>query len=376
MAVLANARIVTTTEIIDGAVRLDGGDIAAIEPGRTQGDVDCGGAYLLPGLVDLHTDAVEKHFEPRPGVHWNPLAAALAHDAQVAASGITTVFDALPFGTSYRKIERKTALGPILGGLYEAQRAGALRVHHYLHARCEVTDPDTIGILEPYLDDPRLRFITLMDHAPGHRQSPDILEYRRRHLASQRLTEAEMDEHIESLLQRSRELAPQIRAELVRLGRQHGIGMGSHDDETVGHVEMAAAEGLMLSEFPTTRAAAGKARERGMLNLLGGPNVVRGGSSYGNVSARALAEAGLLDLLASDYVPGSLLHAVFLLGGEGGVTDLPTAAAWASAAPARAAGLDDRGAIAPGMRADLIQVRLVGEVPVVCATYVAGRRVV
>jgi alpha-D-ribose 1-methylphosphonate 5-triphosphate diphosphatase len=340
------------------------------------GDVDCGGAYLLPGLVDLHTDAVEKYFEPRPGIFWNPLAAAVAHDAQVAASGITTVFDALPFGTSYRKIERKTALGPILDGLAEAAKAGVLRAEHFLHARCEVTDPDTIGILEPYLTDPRLRFITLMDHAPGHRQSPDVLEYRRRHLASQRLTEAQMDEHIDSLLQRSQELGPRIRADLVRLGHEHGIPMGSHDDETVAHVDLSASEGLAISEFPTSMAAAQRARACGLANLMGGPNVVRGGSSYGNVSALDLAKAGLLDLLASDYVPASMLHAVFLLAGAGGAVGLPEAVGWASAAPAAVAGLHDRGEVAPGKRADLILVQLAGEVPVVRATYVAGGRVV
>lgn len=376
MTVLANAKIVTATDVIDGAVCLEAGQITAIEPGRRTGDVDCGGHYLMPGLVDLHTDAVEKYFEPRPGIFWNPLAAAVAHDAQVAASGITTVFDALPFGTSYRKIERKTALAPILGGLEEAAKAGVLRAEHYLHARCEVTDPDTIGILEPYLDDPRLRFITLMDHAPGHRQSPDVLEYRRRHLASQRLTEAQMDAHIDSLLQRSKELGPQIRADLVRLGHEHGIPMGSHDDETVAHVDLSASEGLAISEFPTSREAAERARALGLLNLMGGPNVVRGGSSYGNVSALELARAGLLDLLASDYVPASLLHAVLQLAAEGGAADLPTAVGWASAAPAAAAGLDDRGEIAPGKRADLILVQQAGEVPVVRATYVAGKRVV
>ena len=376
MTVLANARIVTPTAVVKGAVRLDGNDIAGVEPGRVAGDIDCGGNFLLPGLVDLHTDAVEKYFEPRPGIFWNPLAAAVAHDAQVAASGITTVFDALPFGTSYRKIERKTALEPILGGLAEAAKAGVLRAEHFLHARCEVTDPDTVGILAPYLTDPRLRFITLMDHAPGHRQSPDILEYRRRHLASQRLTEAQMDDHIDSLIRRSKEVAPQVRAELVRLGQAHGIPMGSHDDETAAHVELSATENLAISEFPTSLAAAERARALGLLNLMGGPNVVRGGSSYGNVSARDLAEAGLLDLLASDYVPASMLHAVFLLGGEGGVADLPAVVHWASAAPAAAAGLDDRGEIAPGKRADLIQVRLANGVPVVQATYVAGRRVI
>ncbi len=135
MTVLANAKIVTAAEIVEGGVVLDGGEIAAVEPGRIKGDVDFGGHYLLPGLVDLHTDSVEKHYEPRPGIYWNPMAAALAHDAQIAASGITTVFDALPFGTSYRKIERKAALAPLLAGLGDAERAGVLRCQHFIHAR-------------------------------------------------------------------------------------------------------------------------------------------------------------------------------------------------------------------------------------------------
>lgn len=376
MTVLANAKIVTPSEVIEGAVTLNNGEILAIEPGRAAGDVDCGGNFLLPGLIDLHTDSIEKHYEPRPGIHWNPMAAAVAHDAQIAASGITTVFDALPFGTSYRKIERGAALGPLLAGLAAAEKAGVLRVQHFLHARCEVTDPDTVEILEPYLGDSRLRFITLMDHAPGHRQSPDILDYRRRHLATQRLTEEQMDEHIESLIERSKVLAPKIRADLVRLGHEHAIPMGSHDDETVEHVEQAASENLAISEFPTTLAAAKQAKSRGLLNLMGGPNVVRGGSSYGNVSAADMAEAGLLDILASDYVPASMLHAVFLLGGPCGAVDLPTATRWATSAPAETAGLLDRGEIARGKRADLILVQLAGDVPVVRATYVAGTRVV
>ena len=375
MTVLANARIVLPNAIVDGAIILDGDTIQAVERGRTIGDVDCGSDYLLPGLIDLHTDAIEKHYQPRPGVRWDPAAAAIAHDAQIATSGITTVFDALPFGTSYRNIERAESLAPLLEGLETARKAGALRVDHFLHARCEVTDPDTITLLEPYLGDPRLRFVSLMDHAPGQRQSPDIAIYRTRHMATMNLSEAEMDEHITTILRRSAELAPGIRARLVALAHEYGLPLSSHDDQTAAHVEQAAAEGMVVSEFPTTMAAAKAARSLGLANLMGGPNVVRGGSNYGNVSAEELAKAGLLDVLASDYVPASLLHAVFVLGGENGVADLPTATGWATAAPAKAAGLADRGRIEAGMRADLIRVEMASETPVVRATYVAGRRV-
>jgi alpha-D-ribose 1-methylphosphonate 5-triphosphate diphosphatase len=169
---------VLPTAVVSGAVTLDGGLITAIEPGRIRGDYDLDGGYVLPGLVDLHTDATEKHYAPRPGIAWNAVAAALAHDAQITTSGITTVFDALPFGTSYGKLDRKEALGPLLEGLRLAEEAGALRCHHFLHARCEVTDPDSVGLVEPYLNDPRLRFFSLMDHTPGQGQSPDVARYR------------------------------------------------------------------------------------------------------------------------------------------------------------------------------------------------------
>jgi alpha-D-ribose 1-methylphosphonate 5-triphosphate diphosphatase len=285
------------------------------------------------------------------------------------------VFDALPFGTSYGKLDRKEALGPLLEGLRLAEEAGALRCHHFLHARCEVTDPDSVGLVEPYLNDPRLRFFSLMDHTPGQGQSPDVARYRESHKASMGLSEAEIDRHIEDISDRSRKLAPEIRATLVKFGRDRGIPMGSHDDETVEHVARAVSEGMVLSEFPTTMATAKAAHDSGLVNLMGGPNVVRGGSNYGNVSAAALAEAGLLDILASDYVPASLLHAVFVLGGEGGSVDLPSAVAWATSAPATAVGLTDRGSIALGQRADLVHVQLAHRVPVVRATYVGGRRV-
>ena len=185
----------------------------------------------------------------------------------------------------------------------------------------------------------------------------------------------EMDKHVAELLWRAAELAPQIRTDLVEIGHGLGIPMASHDDETPEHVAEAASEGQVLSEFPTTMAAAFASHELGLVNLMGGPNAVRGGSNYGNISARMLAEEGLLDVLASDYVPASLMHAVFVLGGEAGLTDLATSTGWASIKAAEAAGLSDRGAIEAGLRADLVRVQVASGVPVVRETYVAGQRV-
>jgi alpha-D-ribose 1-methylphosphonate 5-triphosphate diphosphatase len=148
-----------------------------------------------------------------------------------------------------------------------------------------------------------------------------------------------------------------------------------HDDTLVEHVEQAAAEGIVLAEFPTTRRAAEAAREYRISTIMGAPNIVRGGSHSGNVSALELAKADLLDILSSDYVPSSLLTAVFELVNKAG-WQLPRAMATVSAEPARAAGLHDRGVIAPGLRADFVRVTMLDALPVPRATYRAGARIV
>jgi alpha-D-ribose 1-methylphosphonate 5-triphosphate diphosphatase len=164
------------------------------------------------------------------------------------------------------------------------------------------------------------------------------------------------------------------RRRIVERCQARGIAVASHDDTLVEHVEEAVSEGIAISEFPTTMAAAQTARRHGLATVMGAPNVVRGGSHSGNVSALELAKAGLLDVLSSDYVPSSLMMAVFHLVREAGWS-LPRAIATVSAAPARAVGLEDRGAIAPGLRADIVRVRLCEALPVPHATYMAGARV-
>lgn len=370
--VLTNARIVLADEVILGSVRIVDGLIADVGA-PFAGGIDLDGDYLLPGLVELHTDHLEGHYAPRPGVRWNPVAALQAHDAQVAASGITTVFDALRVGLNTddgMQAEDFTRLGD---AIRTSVAAGRLRAEHHIHLRCEVAAPDCLVSFAPYQGDPLVRLASLMDHSPGQRQFASLEAYRRYYQKKKGLTDAQFAAFSERRSRESAENAAPHRRAIADMAAEHGIVLASHDDATIAHVDDAAAHGITIAEFPTTMEAARASRDAGMAVLMGAPNVVRGASHSGNVSARDLVGEGLLDILSSDYVPFSLMQAVF--GLEDMIT-LPEAVAMVTANPAHAAGLDDRGSIAPGLRADLARVALLEGVPIVRTVWREGQRVV
>jgi alpha-D-ribose 1-methylphosphonate 5-triphosphate diphosphatase len=374
---LANAEVVTPEARFRGAVTVEDGVIVAVEEGGRvpSGAIDCAGELLLPGLVDLHTDHCERHAVPRPGVHWDPLQAAIAHDAQIAAAGITTVFDSLVVGLRDADQTRRDLLGRMMAAVEQGEALGVFRAQHLLHLRCEVTDPTLLDQIGPHLDHPLLQLISVMEHTVGQRQFPDAEKYREILIKLFHVPEDKVDERFRRDAEASRTFAPTFREAVCRMAADRGIAVAAHDDETLEHVEEAARLGMTISEFPTTLLAAEAARARGMMTVMGAPNVVKGGSHSGNLSAIELARAGLLDVLASDYVPVSMLAAVLRLAEPDIGVPLPEAVKMASLNAARAAGLDDRGAIAPGQRADLIRVRMVAGQPVVRTVYAAGERV-
>jgi alpha-D-ribose 1-methylphosphonate 5-triphosphate diphosphatase len=373
---IVNARIVTADAVVHGGLLVDRGVIQELRPaGRTApGALDFDGDYLLPGLVELHTDNLERQFQPRPKVRWPAQAAMLAHDRQIAAAGITTVCDGVCVGIYGGKRERIEFLKTSLDALHEAQANRSLTAEHFLHLRCEVSDPHVVEMFEPLLEEPNLKLVSLMDHTPGQRQWHDIDKYRTFHRGRTEASEEEFQALIERRIEEQKIYADQHRQRLLGLVRGRSITLASHDDTTVAHVEEAAADGITISEFPTTHAAAEAAHARGLGVVMGAPNLVLGGSHSGNVSAQHLAEHGLLDALSSDYVPVSLLHGAFRLHRMLDMP-LPQAIAPISRNPAAMIGLDDRGAIAPGLRADLVRARLIGETPSVVAVWREGERV-
>lgn len=371
---LDNARLVLPDRIVHGHLRAAGGRILEIGEGRlrTAAARDCEGDYLLPGLVELHTDNLEKHLLPRPGAHWPAAAAVRAHDAQLLASGIVTALNAISVGEQ----DAEPAADPqaVLDALAQAREHGDLRVEHAVHLRCELPCPDLPQRLQPLLDAPRLRLLSLTDHTPGQRQFRDLERYRAysaRHGAAR--DDAGFRAHVRRLQDLQRRHAAGHRRAVLAMARERGLPLASHDDADLRHVAEAVDAGARIAEFPVDLATALAARAAGLGVLAGAPNLVRGGSHSGNVAASELARAGALDALSSDYVPGSLLLAAFALG-DWDTIGLPRAVAMVSRTPARWVGYEDRGELGAGLRADLVRVRVSAGGPRVEAVWVGGVR--
>jgi alpha-D-ribose 1-methylphosphonate 5-triphosphate diphosphatase len=372
---IRNARIVTTDEEFIGSVRVEDGRFVEISrDGAPATAEDWGGDWLLPGLVELHTDNLEKHYSPRPGVTWPAIPAVVAHDSQLAASGITTVLDALAIGDASPRGTRREHFRNMLDAINDARRQGLLRVDHRLHLRCELSSGGVNEIFRELAADEGLALVSLMDHTPGQRQFTNLSKYREYYQGKYGLSDAEMEDYAALQLRNQTLYSDANRHAIVDHCRREGIALASHDDATPEHVAQAAGEGVVIAEFPTTLDAAEAAHSQGLAILMGAPNVVRGGSHSGNISALDLAREGLLDILSSDYVPASLLHSAFLVHEKAGWT-LPDAVALVSHKPAMHSGLPDRGEVAPGKRADFLRVRVVGGVPNAIAVWRQGQRI-
>jgi alpha-D-ribose 1-methylphosphonate 5-triphosphate diphosphatase len=376
LRIIRNACIVTADEEFTGTVVIENGVIQSVVRSDTSvpGAEDWSGDWLLPGLVELHTDNLEKHLSPRPGVLWNAHSAMTVHDAQCAAAGITTVLDSVVIGDLDQGGARAQTQHTSIAALHQCRDEGLMRIDHLLHLRCELSVPDILEVFNQYADDPLLKLVSVMDHTPGQRQWRDLVSYRRYAERNQRFSDQAFDAMIAQRKVDQQAYAVPHRLAVVQASRSRGLPLASHDDTLLSDVELAVEEGVGLSEFPTTLAAAQAAREAGMLIIMGGPNLVKGGSHSGNVSAAELAQCDLLDIFSSDYVPSSLLLATFMMGSLAQWT-LPKAVRTVTRSPARAIGLQDRGEVAVGQRADLLRVRMNrAGMPTVLETMVAGQR--
>ncbi|WP_101065613.1 alpha-D-ribose 1-methylphosphonate 5-triphosphate diphosphatase [Roseovarius salinarum] len=374
--VLANATLVLSDDCLTGTLVLRDGRIAAVEPGAgvPAGAVDCGGDYVAPGLIELHTDNLERHIQPRPKVDWPHDAAMLAHDAELASTGITTVFDAMRVGSIPSGKGRYTAYARQLASELLALRAAdALKISHFLHLRAEVCSETLTEEMAAFGEADRVGIVSLMDHTPGQRQFRDITKLEAYVKGKLGLSDAEFAEHVAQLKALRAAHGDAHEAAAVAEAARYGAVLASHDDTTEAQVETSAGYGVRMAEFPTTAEAAQACHDRGIAVIMGAPNLIRGGSHSGNVAAQDLAEAGLLDILSSDYVPSALLLGAVRLGRLWG--DMARGLGTVTRAPAESVGLADRGVLAPGRRADVIRFTLRGEGPALRGVWARGHRV-
>ena len=375
--ILANAMLVLPNEVIHGAIRVQDGQIAAIDAGGSvpQGAIDCEGDLLMPGLIELHTDNLERHIEPRPRVNWPHASAIIAHDAELASVGITTVFDALRVGSvvSNKKANYGEYARLLADEILDLRATGALRISHFLHLRAEVCSETLIDELAKFGPDDRIGIVSLMDHTPGQRQFRDLTQLRAYVCGKHGLSETEFESHVADQVALSQRLGAAHEAAAVTETRRFGAVLASHDDTTAEQVAISARHGAHFAEFPTTVEAARACHDHGIKVMMGAPNLIRGGSHSGNVAAHKLAEADLLEILSSDYVPSALLSAALMLGDLWG--DVARGMRTVTSAPAAAVGLQDRGQLTLGARADLIRVARVGGAAALRGTWVQGLRV-
>jgi alpha-D-ribose 1-methylphosphonate 5-triphosphate diphosphatase len=348
----------------DATVVVEDGRIASVrERGAAPADaVDGRGAFCLPGLVDIHSDGLEKEAEPRRGVTFPADFALASFEGRVRAAGVTTVFHGVAFEDNAdmsRSVERAERCCEAIGA---RRRSGAPLVDHRVLHRLDARDPGGLASLRRILADSAepVPLVSFEDHTPGQGQYADTDAYRSFLERTQNLGRSEAQAEVDAWrvrrdAQRShRDTAIDWMTAEVEAGR---FRLLAHDPADAADVAEATKWGAAVAEFPTSRAAAAAAQDAGMPTVMGSPNVLRGGSHSGNVAAEELVALGLCTALASDYLPSTLLAAAFRLA-EAGCVSLPEAVALVTSGPAQVAGLDDRGTLSDGHRADLVLTTL------------------
>lgn len=361
-SLLIHATVVLADAVQDDvAVLIEGDRIAALDPIASNGArvVDLTGRILIPGLIDLHCDALEKEVEPRPNVHF-PLDFACAQaDKRNAAAGITTVYHALSFANHELGVRNNTFAAEIARAVHQWQPHAL--VDNRVHARYEVTDETALPILSQLVEEGHAHLISFMDHSPGQGQFRDMEAYRGYLASTYKMDESTLDE----ILARKAKAAQGAMARmesLAQTARLQNVAIASHDDDSPEKVAIIEALGAVISEFPINLETAHAARARGLATLFGAPNILRGQSQSGNMRALDAVLAGVADCLCGDYSPAALLPSVMQLPKLAGIT-LSEAVALVTRNPARAIGLADRGEIAVGQRADLVEIKQLGGLP-------------
>lgn len=364
---LENARVVTPTGVIaDGAVVIESDRIRRVGGTGSASDVenriDVGGRTVMPGLVDIHGDDIERHLFPRSEARVDTETALVAADRANLAAGVTTKYHAIAYEDAPEK-RRSVDLGDEL--VERITTAEGLLGDHRVHARCEVSDPACTDAVVRAIDRESLDLVSLMHHAPGSGQFEDFEQFARRY-GGETLAQQLGERRCSAL---GDDAVDRIERVIDHAG-DVGVTVASHDDDRPSTVEWMHERGVDICEYPVSAQAAGRARDLGMVTAMGAPNLVRGGSLWGNLNVREAIEAGLVDVLCSDYHPRSMLAAPFVETSA----SLADRVARVTSAPAAAMGLEDRGRIETGARADLIVVEP-EPVPVVTNVFVAGSEV-
>ena len=375
MTLLWSAQIILHDRVITpGWIALDNAVITAygelpVPPEHVSASmIDLQGAYVMPGIIDIHCDIIEKMVQPRPGVMLDTGLALHVTDRLLLSSGVTCEFHSLSLDDAEFGVRNDEFVRDFIMRINESQ---STLIRHLVHARVEISSTRGTDTLAKIIAEPVVKLVSIMDHSPGQGQYVSDESFRFYVAKTTGRNDSEIDEII-AHKKFQRQFIPDRINTVVDLCHQYHIPIATHDDDTVAKIAEWNRLNIRISEFPTTMIAAHAAHQSGMLVGMGAPNVLRGKSSGGNLSARNALIDGVVDWLCADYYPSALLPAAFLIS-QLGIYTLPEAIALITANPAKAVGMQDTlGQIAVGMHADLCIVRVIDDVPVVEMVYVDG----
>jgi alpha-D-ribose 1-methylphosphonate 5-triphosphate diphosphatase len=374
---IKNANVITPDGVMErGTIWIGDGKIREVRevasPAAQAGQIlDAGGAYVMPGIMDIHTDAMEAEIVPRPGADI-PVAVAFNElERKMCACGITTVFHSLHLGYDHaEEISRSKYSRDEIFHEVKRAAAGPTLIHNKIHLRFELTG---IGAYDQCLDlmrDGYVDLLSVMDHTPGQGQIRK--EYYKTFLLAQGKSEAQMDQLIEERIAWPKVEGERLQA-MVDFAKKRNIPVASHDDDTIAKVDAMLALGVDISEFPINMETAAYATRLGLYVAGGASNVLRGGSLSGNLDMTGAIRERVVGILCSDYYPGAILHSVFKLHLEHGMP-LNDAVNLATLHPAESVGLDvETGSLEQGKRADLVVVQLRDSLPVISKVMVNGK---
>ncbi len=371
---ITHAQLVMENDVLDDAsLLIEDGKIAAICPTTASAakEINIQQQYLMPGMIDLHCDALEKEVEPRPNVLFPFDFACAQADKRNAAAGITTVYHALSFASNELGVRNIDTAADIARAVHQWRPHGL--VDNRVHCRYEITDPNALPVLKTLLNEEAIHLISMMDHTPGQGQFKDLNAYRDYLIRNYKKTADEVHTLVEHKIETAVGAFARMQ-ELVELAHVAGIAVASHDDDSPERIDTMCSIGANISEFPITLEAARAAKEKGMYTIYGAPNIMRGKSQSGSMKAIDAIHHQLADCLCADYAPATLIVAIFKVI-EATELNLPQAMQLVCKNPAAAAGLDDRGSIECGKRADLICVGTPGALPQVTRVWVHGQQV-
>lgn len=377
---LSNASIVLPDEVLpNGSVEIEDGHIRRVIEGPAPGDAaDLHGLTLIPGLIDLHGDMLERDVQPRPNARFPTELGLIELDKRLAGTGITTAYAAVSFAWKKEDIRSQESATEMIHTI-NAMNADLL-VDMRVHARFEVTNPETAPILADLLGQDLVQLVSIMDHTPGQGQYGDVdsfINFVSSWLGFDLDQVGGIKQQILARLKANAEhftAGPRdwsVVADVLRIALAHGVPVAAHDDDTPQKVAEQSDLGITISEFPVTEAAARAAREHNMHVVMGAPNAYRGQSTSNNLSAMDAINAGLVDILATDYYPAAMVHTAFKLA-RNGVMPLHESVKLVSTNAADAMHLQDRGRIVEGKVADLVLVDP-GDYPRVRCTIRHGR---